>query len=210
MQYRYTCLIVFWALVILIPNTCVAQPKVIYVDSYHQGYPWSDGIYRAISNEFSGMDIGLTVIHLDSKRHPGKPFIRDAASRAYDTILSITPDIIIASDDNASRYLVMPHLKNSTYPVIFCGVNWDAGIYGYPFSNTTGMIEISDIKRLIGYLENFTGKKKIAYLAANVLTARKEGHYYTIALNRYIQNVLSHAFWNGWNRINDFRTNTIW
>ena len=172
MQYRYICFILAMTLAVTFTDMCLAQSKVVYVNSYHEGYSWSDGIYRAIKKEFDGKKIDLTTIYLDSKRNPGKPFIREAADKAYETILSVRPDIIIASDDNASRYLVMPYLKNSTYPVIFCGINWDAEIYGYPYSNATGMIEISDVTKLIKYLENFTKGGKIAHLAADVLTAR--------------------------------------
>ena len=28
-------------------------------------------------------------------------------------------------------------------PVVFCGVNWDAATYGYPFKNATGIVEVA-------------------------------------------------------------------
>ena len=49
---------------------------------------------------------------------------------------------MIASDDNAQKYLVVPYLKGTQVPVIFNGVNWDASAYGFPTSNVTGMIEV--------------------------------------------------------------------
>ncbi|MBT3197528.1 MAG: hypothetical protein HN344_07375, partial [Gammaproteobacteria bacterium] len=58
------------------------------------------------------------------------------------------PDVIIAADDNASKYLVVPHLKEDPTPVVFCGVNWSIEEYGYPFSSMTGMIEVTPLDPL--------------------------------------------------------------
>jgi len=175
--------------VLLQGNEVCSQSRVVFVDSYHEGYEWSDGITNAILKEFSQKKIDLTIIRMDSKRHTNKEFIQKAAENAKDRILSIKPDLIIASDDNASRYLIMPYFKNSSFPVIFCGINWDASLYGYPYQNSTGMIEVADIAKLTRYLASFTKGKRVSYLAADVLTARKEGLYYKIQLDNDIKNV---------------------
>ena len=60
---------------------------------------------------------------------------------AFAKIQKMKPDIIILSDDNATRYVAMRHLKESQFRFVFTGINWTAEEYGYPWKNCTGLIE---------------------------------------------------------------------
>lgn len=91
--------------------------------------------------------------NMDSKRNADIEFIKNKALEAKSIIESWKPDVVIAIDDNASKYLVMEHFKNAKVPFIFTGVDWTAEKYGYPYSNATGMIEISPIKQLVRYVK---------------------------------------------------------
>lgn len=88
------------------------------------------------------------------------------------------PDIVIASDDNAQEYLVAPFLKNSALPVVFCGVNWDAGMYGYPVSNITGMIEVDQIEDMMDILKKYAKGSRVGYLSGDLATGRKQIQIY--------------------------------
>ena len=84
------------------------------------------------------------------------------------------PDVVIASDDNASKYLVVPYYKDADIPFVFCGVNWTVEQYGYPFSNVTGMIEVAAIEPMFNKAAAITGKIKHAfYIGADTLTEEK-------------------------------------
>ena len=95
-----------------------------------------------------------------------------------DTIAAFQPDVVIASDDNASKYVIKPFYKDADLPFVFCGINWDASMYGYPYNNVTGMVEVALVPELLAYLKPYAKGDSIAYLAADVATARKEGLYY--------------------------------
>jgi hypothetical protein len=46
--------------------------KVLYVDSYHEGYAWSDGITKGVKKGLEGTGIELKAVSMDTKRN-GNP-----------------------------------------------------------------------------------------------------------------------------------------
>ena len=69
--------------VILISNLAFAEThagkKILYIDSYHAGYAWSDGILSGIEQGLEGTGIDLKVIRMDTKRNPSEDFAKQAA-----------------------------------------------------------------------------------------------------------------------------------
>ena len=147
--------------------------KILWVDSYHQGYEWSDEIEKGIRDVLYETGVNMKIVHMDSKRNDTETFGRGAGLRARDIVQEFKPDVVIASDDNAQKYLVVPFLKESELPVVFCGVNWDAAIYGYPAANITGMIEEDLVSEMLKKFQPYARGKRIGYLAGNVETERK-------------------------------------
>lgn len=148
--------------------------QCLYVSSYHAGYEWNDGIEAGIDNVISDQ-CTLDKFYLDSKRNKDPAFIKGMAKNAMQHIEQTKPDVIIACDDNASKFLVVPYLKDAEVPVVFCGINWTIKPYGYPFTNITGIVEISPIKLLIEKVINTTGDPKHGiYLAPDVISQNKE------------------------------------
>ena len=90
---------------------------------------------------------------MDSKRNTNSEFISQKAEEAHIIIQNWKPDIIIATDDNANKYLIAKYYKDSSIPVVFCELNWTAKEYGYPCSNITGIIEIYPINHIIKLLK---------------------------------------------------------
>lgn len=126
--------------------------KILWVDSYYSDYEWSNGIERAIREGLQGSGVELKIVHMDTKRHLGEDFHRQAGRRAWKIIQEYRPDVVIASDDNAQRFLVVPYLKGSDLAVVFIGVNQDLALYGYPCNNITGMIEDELAEELVMHL----------------------------------------------------------
>ena len=110
----------------------------MFVGSYHQGYEWSDGIADGIKMVTHETNAELQIFHMDTKRNNDETYIKQAALLAKSTIERLKPDVVIASDDNASKYLIMPYYKNADIPFVFCGINWDEKSYGYPYKKATG------------------------------------------------------------------------
>ncbi|MBV1787361.1 ABC transporter substrate-binding protein [Marinobacterium sp. D7] len=178
-----------------------AGKKVIYVDSYHAGYTWSDGVARGIEEVFQDTGIELKRIEMDTKRHTSESFKNTAALSAKAEIERFKPDVVIACDDNASKYLVMPYYKNADLPFVFCGLNWDTSEYGFPYDNTTGMVEISMMPQVIKQLGRYAKGNRIGYLGDNTLTSQKNLQNHTDRLNiKYDQIYLVDSF-EQWKRM---------
>ncbi len=152
--------------------------KILWVDSYHPPYEWSASIERGIRYELQNSGVELRILRMDSKRRSSESEKRGAALRAKAEIETFYPDLVIASDDNAVNYLVVPYLKDTEMPVVFCGVNWDASAYGLPARNVTGMVELDLVEAQIKHLSRYAKGRRIGYLSGDVFTERKIVEYY--------------------------------
>jgi ABC-type uncharacterized transport system substrate-binding protein len=170
-------LIFLWAVAVP-PPPAAAAGKILYIDSYHQGYGWSDGILNGIREALEGTGVVFTVHHMDTKRHTDAEFILKSALRARDAVDRFRPDVVIASDDNASKYVIEPFFKGTSLPVVFCGVNWDASVYGFPAENVTGMVEVAPVTQLIGELERYADGPRLGFIGPDTATSLKEAANY--------------------------------
>lgn len=171
----YRLLVTLLLFSLTVTESFAADERCLLLYSYHQGYEWNDGIDRGATGVLKG-ECEIRRFFLDSKRNKSPEFIQNKAEEARALIESWKPNVVIAADDNASKYVVVPYLKGGETPVLFCGVNWEAKRYGFPASNVTGMVEVSPIVPLIKVgLQMVMGRKvKAHFIAADVVTEHKE------------------------------------
>lgn len=153
--------------------------KIMFVDSYHEGYEWSDGILEGIEGVLDKTDVELTVVRMDTKRNTDEEYIRKTALYVKSEIEQINPDVAIFCDDNAFRFVVMPYYKNADLPIVFCGINWDVSQYdNAPYDNTVGMIEIVTIESLVNNMKKYSDGETVGFLSGKTFTDEKTvGHY---------------------------------
>jgi len=152
--------------------------NILFVDPYHKGYEWSDGIRKGVKSVVEPAGVGLKIVYMDTKRNSSEEFIKKAALKVKKVIEEFKPDVVIASDDNASKYIIVPYYKNAKLPFVFCGLNWDASVYGFPVDNVTGMLEVEFIIGLIEYMKDHAKGNKIAFMSYDILSERKSAHNY--------------------------------
>ncbi len=162
-----------------------AGRRVLWVDSYHKGFEWSDGIERGIESGFRDTGVELRTMHLNTKRDQDESHMLAAGRQALALTEAFAPHVVIASDDNAQKYYVVPFLRGGNTPVVFCGVNWDASMYGYPTTNVTGMLEVNLVNELVAHLSRHAKGPRIGYLSGDVETEHK------------IMDVYNKRFFNG-------------
>ncbi len=129
--------------------------RVLLLNSYHQGYLWTDEITRGVEETFAGTQVELHIEYMDTKRQ---------FDRAYQGLLRQMLSykhrkhryaVVIASDNNAFDF--MKTWGRSIFgltPVVFCGVN-----YLQP-ADLTG-------------LENFTGVNEQMNIAGNLALMKR-------------------------------------
>ncbi len=181
------------------------KSKVLLVNSYHKGYFWTDGITKAIAQTFGSViekngaidnsksKVTLDITYMDTKRNPSEEYKEKIAISLKERISSWRPDLVITTDDNAAKYLIVPYFYKSDLPFVFCGVNWDASTYGFPASNVTGMIEVQLIDQIIKSLRKYAKGDRIAFIKGDDFSARKEAEFFEKRfgiklINRFVKN----------------------
>ena len=152
------------------------QKRCLLVYSYHVGYPWNDAVDQGATEILQG-ECEIHRFYMDSKRNPDPQFIEKKARQAHAVIEQWKPDVVLAIDDNSSKYLVAPYLKDHAIPVVFAGVNWTVSEYGYPFSNVTGMIEVAPIAPLFLHAERILRSGSRQQLDVHVIDANRYSAY---------------------------------
>lgn len=152
----------------------LAGKRVLHIDSYHEGNEWNDRIASAVREGFAGTGVDLRVIHLDTKRLSEPHRVKGAVEAALRTIEAFRPDVVTTSDDPVAREVIMPHFRDADLPIVFSGLNWDAGAYGLPYGNVTGMVEVSPIPQIVRLLRAHADGDRIGYIAEDTETKRKE------------------------------------
>jgi ABC-type uncharacterized transport system substrate-binding protein len=171
MRYLFILLLYMFATV-----TPAQAAKCMLVLSYHKGYAWNDGVQRGVESTLKDQ-CNLRIFYMDTKRHQSREYGERIARQAMQQINDFQPDVLIAADDNASRYLVSKYYRNADLPIVFCAVNWDVSKYGYPYKNVTGMIEVAPIQPVFEVSRKILGKiNKVAYIGAKTFTEKKNAH----------------------------------
>lgn len=168
--------LIIYLLIVLCLSRCHTGSelkRVFYINSYHLGYGSSDDVMEGIKEGLYDK-VDLKVFYMDTKRKSDSKSIEETVNDALDQIKDFQPDLIIASDDNAVKFVIEPHFNNHEIPVVYCGVNWSADQYHLSPTTVTGMLEVlpftetveitkksfPDIKILTVLSENTTSEQK--------------------------------------------------
>lgn len=150
----------------------VSKPRILILHSYDKDYAWvrdvNIGLNRVLTNRFRYQ---LRWHYMDTKRHPSSAYKESAGIAARNVIAEMQPDVVIALDDDAQKF-VMRHLVNQPHiRIVFAGVNNEASEYGYDHaSNVTGILErlplgaLQDALRAAPSLQTLAHPLRIAYL----------------------------------------------
>jgi len=127
--------------------------KVLVVMSYEETMPWVQEIKEGIEKVLA--DTAETkYFYMDMKTKPEG--WRKKAEEAFALYREYQPDGLIASDDDAQALFVLPYLKDKVKtPIMFCAVNADAEVYGYPADCISGILERHHFREMIAFAQQF-------------------------------------------------------
>ena len=157
----------------ILPAYASDKPLCLYVSSYHKGYAWSDGVENGLRKSIEG-HCELVQFDMNTKRNKTTELKKQAGENAYELIKKLEPDVVITSDDNAAKFLIVPFLKDTDVPVVFSGINWTVEEYDFPAPNVTGIVEVAPIKPMLSQaLKVSDNRTRAAYLGAFTLSEIK-------------------------------------
>lgn len=158
--------------------------KILYINSYHEGYGSSDDITSGIRNVFANQNIEWEVVYMDTKRLPSKDHVDSVTLEILKKIEQDAPDLIIASDDNAVKHVVSQHLTQSPIPVVFCGVNWTAEAYQLPREHITGMLEVLPFKEGVELIRKLKPQTNKVYVLSEDSPSEEKNIQYITKISR--------------------------
>ncbi len=145
--------------------------KVLVVMSYEEKNPWVKEIREGIDASLKATS-EIFYQFLDAKvDRPGGP---KKAADAYELYQRIQPDGVIAADDDAQAWFVVPFLKDKVRtPVMFNGVNGSAEKYGYPASNVSGVLERAHVRESLAFIKQILPSiQSICFMTNDVPSGR--------------------------------------
>lgn len=148
--------------------------KVLYINSFHKGYDWSDGIQSAIEKTLLPEGVDLKVIMMDTLRSNTLQHLIEVSAECKQLINDWKPEVVILSDDPAVKGVYNEHFNHDRLPFVFCGINWNMNEYPYHTNNVTGMLEVCDVKKLADEMSALKPGKSYGYLSANARLARQD------------------------------------
>ncbi|XPV68642.1 MAG: ABC transporter substrate-binding protein [Halarcobacter sp.] len=166
----------------------IVKKKIFYINSYHSGLYWSDGVEKSIKSTLfkSNLPIEFKRAEMDSKRNNNDAYKIKIAKKIKNQIENFKPDVIIASDDNAIKYVILPYFRDSTIPIIFCGINGTIKKYEQLPSNITGMEEVQLVPQLVDTLKKYTKGTRIGSLDDDSFSVKSQNQFFEKQLNQKI------------------------
>ncbi len=191
------------AVFILVSAPCRAADKklVLYLNSYHNGYAWSDDVLTGIRKVLgeSDLPIVLQIQYMDSKKYSYADLAPELARLYKHKFAGQRFDVIIVSDNNAFDFILEygEELFPGT-PVVFCGTNdFDpASIRG---RDMTGVAENIDPVLLFDIaLTLHPGLKRAVVIGDESITGRTIRNQVQAAVPRF-RDRLTFEFWSNIN-----------
>jgi two-component system, cell cycle sensor histidine kinase and response regulator CckA len=149
-------------LVLAQPSHADGEKKtVLYLNSYHNGYQWSDGLLEGIRSVLntSRYKVDLQVEYMDAKKFNYASIADNLRALYRAKFKNEVFDIIIISDNDALNFVNQN--RNELFkgiPVVFCGVNdlQESDIAG---GNITGVVEVYDFIATLDVAKKLHPKK---------------------------------------------------
>ena len=177
--------------ILLVPgvsNGEKAKKTILYLNSYHNGYKWSDAEFEGIRSRLEGGPyiIDLQVEYLDAKKYNTTQVIQGLFEVFRKKFISERFDVVIVSDDDALIFAL--RFRSALFPgvpVVFCGVN-DLTDAEMSEGNLTGVVENFDLARTIDVaIKLHPGKRRMVVIGDESTTGLAIKKQIEVVVPRY-------------------------
>jgi len=139
---KFFTLIFVLLLFVFLIVTNLKKPRVLVLHSYSLNFSWARDINVGIDRVLKKKPYAMRWHYMDTKRHPTVAYKKKAGETARKMIKQWNPDVIIAVDDNAQKFVAMHFNNDKSIKIVFTGVNASVKTYGYDKAeNVTGILE---------------------------------------------------------------------
>lgn len=155
----------------------LSAKKALFINSYHQGYIWSDQEEQSCLSLLATAGVQTKVFRMDTYREKSAEHLTKVSEAAKALIDKWKPDVVIVADDPVMKGLYVPFYKDKDLPFVSCGINWDASDYGLPdpnVKNFAAILEVCPVKELAAEMNKIKPGKTFGFLSSDSLTPRKD------------------------------------
>ncbi|EKD40308.1 MAG: hypothetical protein ACD_75C00099G0001 [uncultured bacterium] len=123
------------------------KKNVLYLNSYHDGYKWSDGLLEGVRTVLnsSPYKVDLQIEYMDAKKFSYDVITKNLLALYKEKFATEHFDIIVISDNDALNFV--NQYRDELFPgvpVVFCGIN-DLMALDTAAGNITGVVEVYDL-----------------------------------------------------------------
>jgi signal transduction histidine kinase/CheY-like chemotaxis protein len=159
------------------PTAALERKNVLILNSYHQGFKWTDDITRGIITAMDPVrpETRIYIEYMNTKWANDARYFKELSRLLAIKYAKTRFDLIVCSDTDALEFL-LDHRDQifGRIPVVFCGVNYfkDEDLQGKRFF--TGVSETADLKESIDLaLRLHPGTKEIFVINDNGTPGKK-------------------------------------
>jgi len=168
------CIFLLFLFCILSAETLFSESpvNVLLLNSYHQGYLWTDEITQGIEDTFRKANLDLHIEYMDSKRHTEESYM-DLLNQLLEKKHSMyNYNIVITSDNDAFNFYKKRGAEIfGDVPFVFCGLNYFREDQLEGLKNVTGINEEASIEENLNLIELIHKDcKRILVVADNTTT----------------------------------------
>ncbi|WP_457575332.1 hybrid sensor histidine kinase/response regulator [Desulfomarina sp.] len=138
------------------------KKNILYLNSYHHGYRWSDEILVGIRSVLRESDshIGLQIEYMDTKKYNYSRIKNSLFTLYREKFRGENFDLILVSDNNGFNFVSQYHeTLFHKKPIVFCGINNFEAIHDSP-ENITGVVENFDLVSTLDVIRSLHPKRK--------------------------------------------------
>jgi len=160
----------------LLPAAALAEKtkkSVLYINSYHHGYQWSDSILEGVRSVLDGSEfkIDLQVEYMDAKRFNYDDVTQMLLRLYKEKYRGEKFDAVMVSDNDAYQFASEHrHILFPDAPLIFFGVN-DLDVNSLKQGNVTGVEETFDLGKTLDVALKIHPDKKRLVVVGDLSTA---------------------------------------
>ncbi|MEE4240567.1 MAG: ABC transporter substrate binding protein [Desulfopila sp.] len=164
------------------------KKNVLYINSYHHGYQWSDEIHEGIRTVLRNSDykIDLQIEYMDTKKYLYDPVNQSLFKLYKEKFANEDFDVIIVSDNHAYNFVIEHReVLFQDIPLVFCGMNnFEAA--DVSSGNLTGVVETFDLVNTLDVARKLhPGKTRMVVVGDQSITGRSIAQQIYTMLDRY-------------------------
>ncbi|MDC7232161.1 MAG: sensor histidine kinase [Spirochaetales bacterium] len=142
------------------PLSHSSYPNVLLLQSYHQGYKWSDELCQGVLEVLQD-EAEIHIEYMDTKKYFSTEYLERTKNYLQYKSAKINYDLIIASDNYAFEFLKKHRTElYGDIPVVFTGVNFLDSQNLQGFDNITGISEENNFRGTLRVMQKLFPQRK--------------------------------------------------